>query len=239
LSEYIGQLEGEVAQKAAECDQLRARNRHQAEQIAQLTNLTRSMLAHPAFATFAEDMSNDPNILSSTTSASTSNTSATSTSTKVKQESSKSSSSKQQTSQPQQQEQQQQKQQAQQQTMRDSMDFSMHNLGSSHWNNVNFQQPTVMAVYELPSPVLPSTSALAGKNDILAEIFAPLQLPTVLPVPKAQQPRTIGTLARAEDVFSLQSLKSAPCVEAVKDEQILVDEINAAFDQLEARILEV
>jgi flagellum-specific peptidoglycan hydrolase FlgJ len=195
------------------------------------------MLAHPAFAAFAEDLSNDPNILASTTATSTSTTSATSSSTTVKQESTKSSSPKQQ-AQDQSKEQQQQKQQPQQQTMRqDSMDFSMLNLGNSHWGINNFQQPTVMAVYELPSPSLPSISAISGKTDVLEEIFKGIELPAVMPAPKAGTPSALNTLESAEDVAAVELIRMSSCeVEDEKDDQKLIDEINAAFDLFEAQI---
>ncbi|KAL8711228.1 MAG: hypothetical protein Q9220_004373 [cf. Caloplaca sp. 1 TL-2023] len=54
--EYIGQLEGELAAKAAEADELRAKNHDLMSENTRLTDLTRMLLAAPAFNTFLDDM---------------------------------------------------------------------------------------------------------------------------------------------------------------------------------------
>ena len=55
--EYIGQLEGEIAAKAAEADDLRAKNEDLMAENTRLTDLTRMLLASPAFSTFLNDLS--------------------------------------------------------------------------------------------------------------------------------------------------------------------------------------
>ena len=55
--EYIGQLEGEIAAKAAEADDLRAKNEELMAENTRLTDLTRMLLASPAFSTFLNDLS--------------------------------------------------------------------------------------------------------------------------------------------------------------------------------------
>ena len=53
--EYIGQLEGEIAAKAAEADELRAKNEALMKENAQLHELTRSLLSSPAFSEFLKE----------------------------------------------------------------------------------------------------------------------------------------------------------------------------------------
>ena len=53
--EYIGQLEGELAAKAAEADDLRAKNEALMKENAQLHELTRSLLSSPAFSEFLKE----------------------------------------------------------------------------------------------------------------------------------------------------------------------------------------
>ena len=53
--EYIGQLEGELAAKAAEADDLRTKNEALMNENAQLHELTRSLLSSPAFSEFLKE----------------------------------------------------------------------------------------------------------------------------------------------------------------------------------------
>lgn len=53
--EYIGQLEGEIAAKAAEADDLRAKNEALMKENSQLHELTRSLLSSPAFSEFLKE----------------------------------------------------------------------------------------------------------------------------------------------------------------------------------------
>ncbi|KAL8752560.1 MAG: hypothetical protein Q9199_005662 [Rusavskia elegans] len=55
--EYIGQLEGEIAAKSAEADELRTKNQALMAENSRLTDLTRMLLESPAFSTFLEEMS--------------------------------------------------------------------------------------------------------------------------------------------------------------------------------------
>lgn len=56
-TEYIGQLEGEVAAKTNETNDLRLQNRALAEENARLMDLTRMLLSSPHFSSFLNDMS--------------------------------------------------------------------------------------------------------------------------------------------------------------------------------------
>ncbi|KAJ9298863.1 transcriptional regulator family: bZIP [Paecilomyces variotii] len=55
--EYIGQLEGEVAIKTNEANELRMQNRALFEENARLTDLTRMLLSSPHFSSFLNDFS--------------------------------------------------------------------------------------------------------------------------------------------------------------------------------------
>ena len=54
-AEYIGQLEGEIATKSAEADELRTKNSALIEENRQLHDLTRTLLASPAFSEFLKE----------------------------------------------------------------------------------------------------------------------------------------------------------------------------------------
>ena len=55
--EYIGQLEGEIATKQSEADELRVKNQELMAENTRLTDLTRMLLSSPAFSTFLNDLS--------------------------------------------------------------------------------------------------------------------------------------------------------------------------------------
>lgn len=57
MLEYIGQLEGEVAVKTNEANELRMQNRALFEENARLTDLTRMLLSSPHFSSFLNDFS--------------------------------------------------------------------------------------------------------------------------------------------------------------------------------------
>jgi hypothetical protein len=203
-------------------------------------------LSHPAFATFAEDLSNDPSILAQPTSTSaTSSTSSTSTvkpsqqKTQAKQQQQQQQSTE---SDSQQQQQQQQEQQQSTTTQRNSLDFSMLNLGSSHWNasgtGYSFQQPTVMALYDVPCPDVLPERTLSGKDDVLTQILSPSNMSRSIAAPKYQQPRLSQVADAQEDTFLpliVNSVESSAAASATETQQTL-DEINAAFDQFELQI---
>lgn len=58
--EYIGQLEGEVAIKTNEANELRTQNHALMEENARYRAFTEKLLRHPAFQPFLEDLSRDP-----------------------------------------------------------------------------------------------------------------------------------------------------------------------------------
>ncbi|KAI5208832.1 hypothetical protein AUEXF2481DRAFT_6481 [Aureobasidium subglaciale EXF-2481] len=60
--EYISQLEGEVAMKAQEANDLRVENRSLQEENGRCRRLIEVLLRHPAYAPFIEDISKDPSI---------------------------------------------------------------------------------------------------------------------------------------------------------------------------------
>lgn len=62
-TEYIGQLEGEVAVKAQEANSLKTENQALHEENARYRGLIETLLRHPAFTPFVEDISKDPSIL--------------------------------------------------------------------------------------------------------------------------------------------------------------------------------
>lgn len=57
LTEYIGQLEGEVAAKAQEANDLRVQNQQLREENTRLTDLTRMLLSSQAFSGFLQELS--------------------------------------------------------------------------------------------------------------------------------------------------------------------------------------
>ncbi|GAB7353951.1 hypothetical protein MBLNU459_g4552t1 [Dothideomycetes sp. NU459] len=61
--EYIGQLEGDLAVKAQECNDLRTENRTLSAENARYRNLIETLLRHPAYTPFIEDISKDPSVI--------------------------------------------------------------------------------------------------------------------------------------------------------------------------------
>lgn len=73
--EYIGQLEGEIATKAQEADDLKAENEALKAENTRLTDLTRMLLSSSAFSSFLNDLSTNPtSIAPATTPASAAST---------------------------------------------------------------------------------------------------------------------------------------------------------------------
>ncbi|KAB8748980.1 hypothetical protein FH972_026531 [Carpinus fangiana] len=180
--EYISQLEGEVAARTEEATSLRARNNHLFNQNQQLLQLTQTMLNHPAFGTFMQELQHNPSMLQAAPAPQNQN------------------------SQPQPQRTQQPVKQEQAPQNNDivvgmtripepSLDFSMLNLGAS--NNAfgpsqsfsNFQNPQIFVVHELPQgpsieelkaerlarkselPLIPELPRLSEKDDKSAALF--------------------------------------------------------------------
>ena len=57
LTEYISQLEGELATKASEADEMKAKNQELMAENSRLTDLTQMLLSSPAFSEFLNDLS--------------------------------------------------------------------------------------------------------------------------------------------------------------------------------------
>jgi len=146
--EYITQLEGELAGKANECDELKTRNRQLMSQNNQLIELTQKLLRHSAFASVLEDMSNDPSILAPMQNLETA-------STPVKEEQRNETTHVGMTMVPE-----------------TSLDFSSLNLGNSGGQGFHFPQTQVFAVLGLPEEPIFSNDVLSGKsadsNDVSA-----------------------------------------------------------------------
>lgn len=175
--EYITQLEAEIANKVTENSDLRTQNRALTDENKRLSDLTRMLLSSPAFSTFLDQMSANPNAVAQ--------------------------SSQSQPQQPQQQEQQRQvpkdvnpyaaQQQLQQQQIglamipEQSVDFSMLNMDNTA-DGFNYQ-PQVFAVLETPEPIL-DASVLSGKSSIsyLDEPSTSLDEKVELPVIEAPPP---------------------------------------------------
>lgn len=62
-TEYIGQLEGEVAMKAQEANDLRGQNTALMQENDRYRGLIETLLRHPAFTPFINDISQDPSVL--------------------------------------------------------------------------------------------------------------------------------------------------------------------------------
>ncbi|CAI6336516.1 unnamed protein product [Periconia digitata] len=165
--EYIGQLEGEVAVKTNEANDLRTQNMALMEENARSRALIERLLRHPAFTPFLEDLSHDESLQPKPAMSSMSSASTTPTPAPVREESNLYQNLQQSgsmTSQP----------ETQQIGMtlvpETSIDISMLNIGSNTFGmeNVgfNYQQPQVFAVLELPEgPVNPiDSNVLSGKG---------------------------------------------------------------------------
>jgi len=63
FTEYIGQLEGEVAMKAQEGSDLRQENQALMQENERYRGLIETLLRHPAFTPFINDISKDPSVL--------------------------------------------------------------------------------------------------------------------------------------------------------------------------------
>lgn len=62
-TEYISQLEGEVAMKAQEANDLKVANRSLVDENTRYRSLIETLLRHPAYAPFIEDFGKDPAVL--------------------------------------------------------------------------------------------------------------------------------------------------------------------------------
>ncbi|KAH8599531.1 hypothetical protein B0O99DRAFT_610901 [Bisporella sp. PMI_857] len=174
--EYIGQLEGEIAQKVNENNNLRAQNRALMDENTRLSDLTRMLLSSPSFSGFLDNLSQNPANAQVAPAA-------------VKQ-------------QPQQQQQQQQvrkdvnpyaaQQQMHQQHIGITMvpeqplDFSMLDLNTDAYS----YQPQVFSVLSLPEPTIDS-EVLSGKSSLppmMASEDDKVEIPVIEPSPIISAP---------------------------------------------------
>ncbi|KAF1954786.1 hypothetical protein CC80DRAFT_517376 [Byssothecium circinans] len=165
--EYIGQLEGEVAIKVQEANELRTQNLALMEENARSRAFIERLLRHQAFTPFLEELSRDEAVQPKPVMSTMSSASTTPTPTPVRKEPSMYAN------------QQFNGMPSQPETRHIGMalipetplDMSMLNINGNSWgmnNNSSFtyQQPQVFAVLELPEgPVNPiDTDALSGKG---------------------------------------------------------------------------
>ncbi|KAF1976290.1 hypothetical protein BU23DRAFT_44698 [Bimuria novae-zelandiae CBS 107.79] len=166
--EYIGQLEGEVAVKTTECNELRTQNRALMEENARSRAFIERLLRHQAFTPFLEELSRDES-LEAKPAMQTLSSSTTPTPAPVRKDAN--------TYQGQQFGGMSQPQVGMTLIPETPLDMSMLNLNSS-WpmnngsSSFNFQQPQVFAVTELPEgPTNPlDMDVISGKG--YSSIFA-------------------------------------------------------------------
>lgn len=182
--EYIGQLEGEIAIKVNENQDLRSQNRALMEENTRLSDLTRMLLSSPSFSGFLDTLSANP--------------AAAQTAQSVTQQ-----------PQPTQNQPTQNTQQPQRQVRKDvnpyaaqhlqapqigmtmipeqTMDFSMLDLG-----NDGFYQPQVFSVLSMPETVIDS-EVLSGKSSVQSYTSADekVELPTVERMPTSNPEKEV------------------------------------------------
>ncbi|KAF2104327.1 hypothetical protein NA57DRAFT_51160 [Rhizodiscina lignyota] len=203
--EYITQLEGEVAIKVNEANELKNENRALIEENARFRELTVKLLRHPAFTPFLEDISRDPALsdsLSKVTSSMSASTSAEPTPSN-KHVNSFSAPSQQMLDAPQNSD-----LHIGMATIPETqLDFSALNInGNNNWtmpgmNGFGFQQPQVFAVLEVPEgpAELLDAKALAGKGEeSLIERFTPVEDAKedypVIETPTESEPKAVETI---------------------------------------------
>ncbi|KAF2442694.1 hypothetical protein P171DRAFT_486680 [Karstenula rhodostoma CBS 690.94] len=212
--EYIGQLEGEVAVKTNECNELRTQNRALLEENARSRAFIERLLRHQAFTPFLEELSRDEGLEAKPTMPTLSG-STTPTPTPVRKDAS--------AYQNQQFGAMSRPQVGMTLIPETPLDMSMLNLNPTSWamnngsSSFNYQQPQVFAVTELPAgPTNPlDVDVLSGKG--YSSIFAAEDDASNEQV-KADYP----VVERA-----MPSEKSSP-VEADEDEDAEFDLYNSA-----------
>lgn len=190
LLEYIGQLEGEIAVKVNENNDLRAQNRALMDENQRLSDLTRMLLSSPSFSGFLDTLSQNPAALPQP--------------------------QQQQIEQRQPEPQQVRKDvnpyAAQQQMQHvgmtmipeQTMDFSMLDINSSA--NYSYQ-PQVYAVLELPEEPIINTSILSGKtSNFIGEHFDSEDEKVELPIierrtEKVESPATLVSSSVVDEEF--------------------------------------
>ena len=211
MTEYISQLEGEIAVKVNENTDLRSQNRALMEENTRLSDLTRMLLSSPSFSGFLDTLASNPAAAQAAQAA---------------------------VQQPPHVEQQQPQQRvrkdvnpfaAQQQMQHigmtmvpeQAMDFSMLEL---HNDNFSYQ-PHVFSVLSLPESVI-DTEVLSGKNSsfsCLASDDEKIELPTVERMPvseetaKVEFPIVVDEEFDSDPAFSLYASSPAPTVTAPQE----------------------
>ena len=209
--EYITQLEGEVAAKNNKCNEFKVTNRHLLEQNRQLTQLCKAMLNHPSFGTFMEDISSDPSILNTLAPQSTSSANNSQRSQQSQQSSNKLEQSQTSQAPP---PQQQNIQVGMAMIPESNLDFSMLNLGASHWQGAHYQQPQIFALHEVPSgPSLERLQTRLLSDKVVrapeeADDVGKVTTPTVknVPVPFITEPEAPSSTAELD----LEDIKDDP-----------------------------
>lgn len=202
--EYIGQLEGEVAMKTNECNELRSQNRALMEENARSRAFIERLLRHQAFTPFLEELSRDES-LDIKPAASTSSAVPTPTPAPTRKDVNPYSS-------------QQYRDFSQNENPQIGMalipetplDLSMLNL-NNNWAmanmGFNFQQPQVYSVMELPEgPSNPiDTDLLSGKSgdSFVSQISTVEEVKTEYPVIERpierEEPTQVATAEAVED----------------------------------------
>ena len=224
---YINQLEGEVATKATEVNELKSQNHTLQGQITQLTQLTQTLLRHPAFSSFLNDLSNDPSILATIDGTSRSSTSnAMPESHPIKREPIVP---------------QQNSLQVGMSIIPESgLDFSMLNLGTSSWSTTNpienYQSPSVFAVFDVPGPSIENV-----KQSYVVKPTLPV-LPAIPAFAKVSMPtsrsKTIPEPSRFIDGTEFTSEEKQDPVFALYLDDTTTSRHDAVPLKLAARLLE-
>lgn len=146
LTEYISQLEGEVAVKAQECNDLKTTNRSLGEENSRYRNLIETLLRHPAYVPFIEDFGKDAAVVPASM-APTPAPAPTPSQDMIKHDERPSGMP----------------------MLETPVDLSMLNINNANGNGfsvpsnagVNFQQPRIYAVHDLPQGPSPLDLALS------------------------------------------------------------------------------
>lgn len=214
--EYIGQLEGEVAVKVNEANELRVQNRALMEENARSQAFIERLLRHQAFAPFLEDLVQEAKAIPSSTPTVPTSNSASFQSQQFGSMSQAENTHVGMTMVPETQ-----------------VDFSMLNLntnnnGGNNWgvnNGFTFQQPRVFAVLEVPEgPSNPlDTEAMSGKGysaifdaeeDSSAEEVKP-EYPVIERPVQSEQPTTVAVEDVEEEDSEYALYFSSPAPSAV------------------------
>ncbi|KAF2194888.1 hypothetical protein K469DRAFT_706367 [Zopfia rhizophila CBS 207.26] len=219
--EYIGQLEGEVAMKTNECNELRAQNRALMEENARSRAFIERLLRHQAFTPFLEELSRDDS-LEAKPAMSLSSAPTPTPAPARKDVNPYQSQQFGNMSQP------ENPQIGMALIPETQLDLSMLNLNTNNWgmtnmNSFNFQQPQVYAVLELPEgPSTPiDTEALSGKGheSFLSEEASPIEevkpdFPIIERPVKSEEPTLVQVEEDDDPEFDLYRSSPAPSTSA-------------------------